>query len=144
MNESGILKQQDFIDNELVLTEKIFYQQNIIENKITNNVLKINLILYILTLAISVTFVLCLKYFFYILPSNQTQNKEQINFSLLQFNYSNNSNSITNTLNCVTNSTTCDNRCNSINVDKIKLDFDINCSMYVNLYIAGLIVHYIN
>ena len=144
MNESGILKQQDYIDNELVLTEKLFSQQNIIENRITNNMLKINLILYISTLIISVIFVICCKNFFHITPLNQAQNKDMIKFSLLQFTYSNNTTTIINTLNCVTNSTTCENRCNSINIDKIRLDFDINCGLYMSLYIAGLIVYFIN
>jgi hypothetical protein len=146
MNESGILKQHELYENEEILAKNHFTRQNVLENRITNNMLKINLCLYGISLIISIVSVIFLNKFFYLLPINskfKSSENERIYFSVFEFTYSSKDIEVTNYLNCVHN-IKCENDCNDIDIIKIKLDYGLQCDAYANFRIAGIIVSILN
>jgi hypothetical protein len=144
MNESGILKQQEYYENEQNITKYRFNRQNILENRITNNMLKINLCLYGISLTISFLSVIFLNKFFYLLPLNtKLDANDKILFSIFDFTYVTQGIEITNELRCVHNKK-CDNNCTNVDINKIKLDYGLDCECYAALRTAGLIVIIIN
>jgi hypothetical protein len=138
------MNKQEFYDNEQLITKQRFFQQNILENKITNNMLKINLSIYGISLAISVLSVLFFNEFFYLLPTNTNiDSNDRLLFSIFDFTHVIHGKHFTNSLNCV-NDIECDNVCVNIDIIKIKLDYSMSCENYAFLRLAGLIVIKIN
>jgi hypothetical protein len=133
--------QTEESDTDSVLTEKLFSEQNAVEDRIANNMLKINLGLYIATLIIIILIVAWFKFFFYIHPINK--NTTRLQFSALEFHYDNKENpnkiiSVTKSLSCVLDNK-CTNNC-ELDMKSITAEFNLYCGIYNQARIAGLIV----
>jgi hypothetical protein len=147
---SGILRQQEFLDNDVKANQQFIHQQNIIDEKITNNMLKINVVLYLFTLAMIGIFVFVTNTAFYMevrQPDSKDGQGVKINenqtlyFSLFLFTYKYpNLTKVSNFYQCVKNSTNCDNSCQGVDIKYLNRTFPIECSDYGKFSIAGVIV----
>jgi hypothetical protein len=145
-NDQKILFNNDSIMNhELIASEKHFHLQKNLDEKIANNMLKLNIVLFAFTIILSVIFVFYSSTIFYIEPNNiQISEYSSLSFSLIEFTIGEkNKTRISNHYTCIENSVTCENDCKSVDLDYIKTKFDFECFRFSKFYLAGLLVYLI-
>jgi len=130
------------INQEFHSSEKHFNLQKNLDEKIANNMLKLNMVLFLFTIILSVMFVLYSSTIFFIEPIDRDKSEYSIvSFSLIDFTiYEKNNTSIYNTYSCVKNKITCENNCRSIDLHYIMTNFEFECHYFSDFFIAGLVV----
>ena len=130
------------INQEFHSSEKHFNLQKNLDEKIANNMLKLNMVLFLFTIILSVIFILYSSTIFFIEPID-VQNSEysSVSFSLIDFTiYEKNNTRISNIYSCVKNKITCENKCRSIDLDYFKSNFEFECHYFSDFFMAGLVV----
>lgn len=146
VDNTRIASQGDYMENELKMSEKFFKQQNNLDEKITNNMLKINVLIYMFIIFLTSMLVFYSTNIFYIRPyEDQEYRGVRLTFSILYFRQE--GKEVINTTNpysCINNSTTCENNCNNFLLPKLKEIFPIECYMFAKFQSAGIIVSKLN
>ena len=143
-NDPKLLFNQDsLINHEQIASEKHFHLQKNLDEKIANNMLILNIILFGFTIILSVIFVFYSSTILYIEPNNfQSSDYSSMSFSLMEFTIGEKNNTrISNYYRCVKNSATCENDCKSVDLNYIKTKFDFDCFSYSKFSLAGLLVY---
>jgi hypothetical protein len=142
VENTRIASQGDYMENELKMSEKFFKQQNNLDEKITNNMLKINVLIYIFILCLTGILVFYSTNIFYIRPyEDQESRGVKLTFSILYFRQE--GKEVINTTNpysCIYNSTSCENNCKNFSLPKLKEIFPLECYMFAKFQSAGIIV----
>jgi hypothetical protein len=138
-----ILTQGEFMDNEMKMSERLFSQQNVLDEKITNNMLKINIVIYIFTLSLSTMVVFYSSDIFNMKPrDDKTSTDIKLTFSLFSFHIEGKGvQNATNPYSCILNTTTCENNCKNISIEKLKEIFPLECGYFSTFESAGIIVN---
>ena len=138
-----ILTQGEFMDNEMKMSERLFSQQNVLDEKITNNMLKINIVIYVFTLSLSIMVVFYSSDIFKMQPrDDKTSTDIKLTFSLLNFRQEGRDvHNVTNPYSCILNTTTCENNCKNISIEKLKEIFPLECRYFSTFESAGIIVN---
>jgi hypothetical protein len=149
---SKMSNSNERIHNEALLSGRQFNEQNLIEEKIANNMLKVNFCLYLVTLILTLSFVLLSNDIFHIsqIPAvdKDRSRDEKLTFSLFSFKYFNNTNntstnySIVNPYKCILNETNCteNNNCKGVKIEYLMNEFGITCEMLPRFLTAGTVV----
>jgi hypothetical protein len=135
-------REEKFLENEARLSERLFAEQNIFDEKIVNNMLKLNILFYIFTLSLIGLVVFYGKDIF-----GFYNEKVELTFSIYQFTQVTKADKFTNVSNkysCVRNSTNCDNDCHDISLSSLREIFPFECTWFSQFLLAGLIVIYFN
>ena len=154
MDNSRMMTQNDINETEMRLSDRFFNQQNDLDEKITNNMLKLNMVIYICTICLSCLFIFQSTEVFAMRPKvdldqlaniyNPALPYYKITFSLFYFTTQASTESslvnATNPYSCVYNTTTCENNCKNISMQILKDTFPLECNMFSNFNSAGIIV----
>lgn len=121
--------------------EDYLLYQNILEDKLTNNMFKINTVIYISTLFLVLIFIFSTRTIVYTEAKEMIPLKEEFDLSLLDFTFvTYQDKSVSNYYSCIHNYTTCDNVCNGFNLTKTLEDFYIACEDFERASTAGILV----
>lgn len=133
-----ILNNNEFFENERKHAEQNFLEQTKLDEKITNNMLKMNVVLYLISICLAFLFTLNSPEVMYVRPINFNPNiKYELRFSLLKWVYRTEQEKQTNNLYCIL-----DNSCENVNLDDIIKDFNLSLDKFNVFRIAGIIVNY--
>jgi hypothetical protein len=134
--------QEKFLENEARLSERQFAEQNNFDEKIVNNMLKLNILFYLFTLSLIGLVVFYGKDIF-----SFCNEELELTFSIYEFTQVTKSeklNKFSNSYSCVFNSTNCDNNCHNISLINLLDIFPFECTWFSRFLFAGLIVIYFN
>jgi hypothetical protein len=145
MKHDSKITSQTEIDYDQIASEKHFRQIKLLDEKIADNMLKLNIVLFISTIILSVIFIFYSSNIFYIQPIEIRESEySELTFSLIGFTVEEKNNTkLTNQYTCISNFETCENKCKSIDLDDIRKKFDFECKMFSNFAFAGIIVRII-
>ncbi len=134
--------EEKFLENEARLSERLFAEKNNIDEKIVNNMIKLNVLFYIFTLLLN-------GFLFFYGDDIFGFSGEEIDmrFSLFHFKVEGRNKSFKNASNeydCVRNATTCENYCRKVYLEELKEIFPFECSWFSKFLLAGLIVIFFN
>lgn len=148
-----IINQQEYIENEMRLSERHFNEQNLFDEKITNNMLKISLALSTITIIINILRVLsyeCMIYVLSLSPNKDYHNNlqlDEIKFSVFRFEVlmvHKRTHQI-NSYGCLKNTAYCTNNCVGIDLLKdLNDDYNLPCSFIRQVETANIIVIFNN
>lgn len=130
------------IERDVGLFDRLFADQNVIDQKIANNMLKLNILFYFFVLVLISFLLFYGKHIFGLSNDGEEMNFSFYDFTLVSYNYS--ISNITNKYTCMKNTTSCENTCNDISIENLKKIFDIDCSYFTRYALAGEIVNFIN
>ncbi len=146
VDNTRLVSNGDYMENELKMSEKFFKQQNNLDEKITNNMLKINVLIYIFIVCLTSILVFYSTNIFYVRPyEDQEYRGVKLTFSILYFRQE--GKEVINTTNpysCINNSTDCENKCENFSLPKLKEIFPVECYMFAKFQSAGIIVSKFN
>lgn len=143
-----ILPHDEHFENEIRLSEKLFNQQNIFDERIVNNVLKLNIFIYLMTIIFVIVFTFCSDTIFYMIPMREDEELlySKLKFSLIDFTQESKSTgkikNVTNFYHCITNFDNCDesSKCKDVNFKELQVFFGCSCEWFHNFSLAGTIV----
>jgi len=140
-------------DNEILMANRLLEQQNVYEDKISDNILKLIIFFYLFTIGLTFLLIFYSSNFYRITPSAPSDptisysdsDYMTLHLSLLDFTVIKNNSAVTNSFSCFKNYTNCEletnNDCKSIDISIIKSTFQIECSDFNKFTIAGIIVN---
>lgn len=142
LRENSNRPQEILIENDVRLSERQFAVQNLIDEKIVNNMLKLNILFYFFIL-LSIAIVLFYgKHIFGFSNEDVQLYFSFYDFTVESFNLS--LFNVTNKYTCVKNTTSCENNCHNISLNELKIKFQIECYDFSKYFVAGEIVNFFN
>ena len=136
-----ILSHTQLIENDMKMTTKFIKEQNNLDERLTNNILKLNAVGYLMNLTMIFTLMFFSTNLFTFEISSSGAKLFELTFSLLTFTKKKgNEGIITNFYNCIFNEN-CDNKCEGVNIKEIlKISENLKCEYFFTFQIAGIIV----
>jgi hypothetical protein len=148
--EDKILKKQSLkIQREVMLADKNFEQLTKIDNKISNNMLKLNFSFYILAIGIMLLYILLIQEIFYARSKSDLRINRRVSFSLLYFTLKDKNETYTEQKNsyfCIKDLSDCEsssNTCTAIDFIDLNEEFGLSCNKMKNIVISSRVVSYL-
>ena len=124
------------LENEMKLSAKLFNEQNTLDERITNNMLKINVVIYLFTLCLITLLVFFSSNIFCIKNDDEDV---RLNFSLLRFSQEGLNGTFP--YDCIYDYSNCDNNCKNISIVNLRDELQFECLWFQTFAVAGIIVN---